>query len=93
MINDIDISETKCYSLALTDEEEKATKFKFDIIYSTISTKNKHLYIKYLQKDAYFKLRASSVQAFANKKYWLCYRDVSRNSLKNHDDSNYFNDF
>ena len=83
-----ELSEIKCYLLNLAEEEEHATKFKFEIIYSTISTKNKELHTKFLQKDAYFKLRASSVQLFGDKKYWLCYRDISRNSFKNHEYSN-----
>ena len=40
----------------LVDDCSDAGLFQFQIIYSTLSTKNRDLQIKYLKKDSYFRL-------------------------------------
>ena len=45
-------------TLKLVSFEKQATPFSFEMLYSTISSKDKQFFLKYMPKDAYFRLKA-----------------------------------
>jgi len=73
---DIDERKDKAiYSFKLVNSDKEAANFSFEIIYSTINSRNKSFFMKYVPKDAYFKLRVES-------DLWVTYRDVPRDYLE-----------
>jgi len=73
---DIDERRDKAiYSFKLVNSDKEAANFSFDIIYSTIPSKNKQFFMKYVPKDAYFKLQVEN-------DLWVTYRDVPRDYLE-----------
>lgn len=64
------------YKFELTmDDREKASLFEFDTVYSTLATKNREVYMKFVPKDAYIKLKTNMGQ-------WIDYMEISREDLK-----------
>ena len=57
------------------NSDKEAANFSFEIIYSTINSRNKQFFMKYVPKDAYFKLRVEN-------DLWVTYRDVPRDFLE-----------
>ena len=47
----------KAQGFKLVDTENEASNFSFEMLYSTLSSKNKQLLLKYIPKDAYFRLK------------------------------------
>jgi len=81
--------------LKLVEDYDEASLFRFDCIYSTLSTKNLKNLVQYLQKDSYFRLSAISNNSF-NKyllfftvrflgDYWLKTEEISSEALLNKD--------
>jgi len=49
-------------TLKLVPLEEEATPFSFEMLYSTIGSKEKQFFLKHMPKDAYFRLKAGTKQ-------------------------------
>ena len=58
-------------------EREKSTLFEFDTVYSTLASKNRDVYLKYIPKDAYVKIKT-------HKNQWIGtdYVDVTMRDFK-----------
>lgn len=75
--------EKHIYSLRLVESERDAALCSFDLIYSTISSKNKQFFLRHVPKDAYFKLKLQ--MRYPGQKdwthLWLGYDDVPRDKV------------
>ena len=72
--------------LKLVHDFEDASLFKFDCIFSTLSSKNIKQLTVFLQKDSYFRLSSISNK----EEYWLKTVEISSESFLNKEQGKYF---
>lgn len=61
----------------LTNKIKQATLFTFEMLYSTLSSRNRELLTKFLQKDSYFRLKAHPQLQPNAEIYWMKTADIN----------------